>query len=241
MQIRPGQIDRPCKVCAAPAAHFGAIDFNRSCEDHKRGPLFPPAGVDVHYYRCGACGFLFTDSFDDWPDAEFQRLIYNADYSKVDPDYREHRPMGNAAAITREYYANRKKLRILDYGGGNGLLSELLQSAGFARAQTYDPFTPAFRERPRERFDVISSYETFEHLPDPCAVFASLIDLLLPGGVVLFSTLVVPASCGADWWYIAPRNGHVSSRFSARRPCASPGAGFAQVHSHSADLHRAYR
>ncbi len=218
MRLRPiGPEPRPCKICGGAAPLYGMVDFNRSCEE-VHGRYLPRLGIPVHYRCCTGCGFLFTECFDDWTEAEFKQFIYNDDYIKVDPDYLEVRPASNAAMLVNQVGRDRSKIRMLDYGGGNGLLARRLRDVGFAHVETYDPFTPEFSKRPDAKFDLITSFETFEHLPDPLSVIDTMVDLLTPNGVVLFSTLLQPpeiAQVGMAWWYIGPRNGHVSL-FSAR-------------------------
>ena len=54
-----------CKICAGPSALYGVVDMHRPCEIP--GGVQPPlSGVPIYYRRCSACGFLFTDAFDDW-------------------------------------------------------------------------------------------------------------------------------------------------------------------------------
>jgi 2-polyprenyl-6-hydroxyphenyl methylase/3-demethylubiquinone-9 3-methyltransferase len=211
--IRPASTGaRPCKICNAPAPLFGVADFNRSCEE-ARGRYLPLSGIAISYWRCPACGFLFTDSFDDWTAADFKQYIYNDDYIAVDPDYREARPTDRAQWIARTFDKDKSRLRVLDYGGGNGLLSDMLRRGGFLAAETYDPFTPEFSRLPGGRFDIVSCFETLEHLPDPAAGIAALASLVAEPGIVIFSTLVQPADLPTqrmNWWYIGPRNGHVS-------------------------------
>jgi 2-polyprenyl-3-methyl-5-hydroxy-6-metoxy-1,4-benzoquinol methylase len=104
-------------------------------------------------------------------------------------------------------------LCVLDYGGGSGLLSRCLRDAGFKVAETFDPFNPQFARRPDGRFDVITCFETLEHLTDPLAGIDDIAGMLSGVGVVLFSTALQPdelARQGMSWWYIGPRNGHVS-------------------------------
>jgi 2-polyprenyl-6-hydroxyphenyl methylase/3-demethylubiquinone-9 3-methyltransferase len=238
IHLRPISPDaRSCKICGGAAQLYGKVDFNRSCEE-LRGLKLPPLGVPVHYHRCTGCGFLFTECFDDWTEAEFKHFIYNDGYIKVDPDYLEVRPAGNAAQMVRQFGQDRSRIRILDYGGGNGLLARRLRAV-----RTYDPFTPEYCGRPDSKFDLITSYETFEHLPDPLPVFDVLVDLLTPSGVVLFSTLVQPPeieSIGMTWWYIGPRNGHVSLFSERALAVAWQRHGFS-VRSFTPGLHLAFR
>jgi len=208
--VSPGP--HPCKICGMAALPFGTVDFNRSCLD-PRAETLSPLGIPVQFRRCTACGFLFTECFDDWTEADFKQSIYNADYARVDPDYADRRPRDNARTVIRQLHADRTRLRILDYGGGSGLLSRCLREAGFTAAETFDPFNPQFARRPDGRFDVITCFETMEHLTDPLAGIDDMVGMLSPIGVVLFSTLLQPddlARLGTAWWYIGPRNGHVS-------------------------------
>jgi 2-polyprenyl-6-hydroxyphenyl methylase/3-demethylubiquinone-9 3-methyltransferase len=67
--------------------------------------------------------------------------------------------------------------------------------------------------------------------------------MLTPSGVVLFSTLVQPPeldSIGMAWWYIGPRNGHVSLFSERALAVAWQRHGFT-VSSFSPDLHLAFR
>ncbi len=203
----------PCKICASPAPMIGSVDFNKSCMDH-RGMRLPLYGHAIFYRRCPACGFLFTDAFDDWTPADFATHIYNAGYAQVDPEYEQLRPIGNAAFVAELFEAHKGRLNVLDYGGGNGTFAKALRAHGFKRCDTYDPFTPGYDTMPDETYNLITCFETFEHTPDPVGCVRAIIDRLADDGVVLFSTLVLPPrfeeSGGLAWWYVGPRNGHIS-------------------------------
>ena len=91
------------------------------------------------------------------------------------------------------------------------MLARALAEEGF-HATTYDPLT-AFSSRPQGRFDLITCFEVMEHLPFPDRTLADINHLLAEEGVLLFSTLTQPANfdeLGLRWWYVGPRNGHVS-------------------------------
>jgi len=202
---------RPCKICAGTSTPFGTVDFNKSCEE-ARGKFLPSAGVPVAYRRCDACGLVYTEAFDDWPAADFEAHIYNAGYGEVDPDYDAARPDNNARMIASAFGGHLRQLRVLDYGGGNGRFAATLAASGFA-ATTYDPFHPDHSSRPAGRFDLVTCFETLEHMPDPQRGAVDIASFLEPGGMLIFSTLVQPANfeaLGLRWWYIGPRNGHVT-------------------------------
>jgi 2-polyprenyl-6-hydroxyphenyl methylase/3-demethylubiquinone-9 3-methyltransferase len=201
----------PCRICGQPSPLFGVVDSSRSCEDARLHE--PLTGVAVYYRRCTACGFLFSDAFDGWSQADFKAHIYNADYVRFDPDYVERRPKMLAETILHFFGRDKEKLRVLDYGGGNGLLAASLRAAGFVGAAAYDPFTPEFAALPDGKFDLVTCFETLEHVPEPLAAIDAIIARAADPGVVLFSTLLQPEDFdrqGMGWWYVAPRNGHIS-------------------------------
>ena len=73
---------------------------------------------------------------------------------------------------------------------------------------TYDPFVAEFANSPPGKY----CFETLEHMPDPVAGIGDIVAHLEPG-LVLFSTMLQPADfdpLGMDWWYVGPRNKHIS-------------------------------
>jgi 2-polyprenyl-6-hydroxyphenyl methylase/3-demethylubiquinone-9 3-methyltransferase len=155
---------------------------------------------------------LFTTAFDDFTAEDFRREIYNQDYERFDPDYRGARSRRQGDAIA-SLFGFVKDLRILDYGGGTGILARVLRERGYTNVHAYDPFVPEFAARPSTTFDLIISIETVEHSPRPRQTFDEMASLLADPGIILFSTLLQPGEIqklGTSWWYLAPRNGHVS-------------------------------
>jgi len=56
-------------------------------------------------------------------------------------------------------------------------------------------------------------FEARRDLPDPVAGIARIVDCVAEPGGVLYSTLIQPADFdkhGVSWWYVGPRNGHIS-------------------------------
>ena len=229
-----------CKICGGASPLFGAVDFHKSCIE-AQGKCLNVSGKPIYYRRCNACSFLFTEALDDWSAEAFVKYIYNDDYVLVDPDYVAVRPTNNSGVIAKAFDAARGELSILDYGGGSGLLARLLEERGF-RSATYDPFS-AFSARPQGPFEVITCFEVMEHVPFPDKIVADMSGMLAAEGVILFSTLTQPANfgeLGLRWWYVAPRNGHVSL-YSQRALAILFEKHGMQIFSFSEVLHMAFR
>ncbi|MDH3584359.1 MAG: class I SAM-dependent methyltransferase, partial [Phycisphaerae bacterium] len=78
----------------------------------------------------------------------------------------------------------------------------------------YDPFQDEHSARPSGTFNLILCFEVLEHVPDPTGTLQDICSFLDDdSGLILFSTVLTPADIDrvkVGWWYIAPRNGHVS-------------------------------
>lgn len=201
-----------CKICGDSAALYGVVDFHKSCAE-LNGVRLPLSGIPIYYRRCGKCGFLFTDAFDDWDQDQFKRHIYNDGYRVVDPDYETARPRANGELVVQLWGAHKEQTRVLDYGGGNDAFCAVLRANGFPAATSYDPMTPQYAQLPEGKFDLVTCFETFEHLPDPAAGIAVILNHVAESGFIFYSTYTQPAEfdkIGLSWWYVGPRNGHIS-------------------------------
>lgn len=228
-----------CPVCGGQSFYLDSIDANRSCEDHK-GAVFTPAGRLFDYHSCQVCGFVFAPSFRSWSDDDFSKLIYNGDYSKVDPDCIDVRPKANANMLLKAFSLP-ANVAHLDYGGGTGRLCELLTVAGW-RSSSVDPYSSHAQSTPPDgqRFGLITAFEVFEHVVDPHALIKDIKRFLDNPGLIVFSTLLndgeITQGGKLNWWYAAPRNGHISlfSRESLFHLARQHGLYF---YSFSRDLH----
>lgn len=200
---------RECKCCGSPARLSGYADFDRDCYGYneRRGQV---SGIAVPYYRCAACEFAFTDSFDEWTDEDFQRHIYNDEYGLFDPNFAEVRPQTTAKRVGT--IARNKQTHILDYGCGSGRTIELLREAGYANVTGFDPYHANPQQPQGGPFDFVICVEVAEHTTRPLQLFAELARFTAPHGVILLSTRDFSEVKGrwVDDWYVAPRNGHVS-------------------------------
>lgn len=207
-------LNRPCLVCGETAVLLDVVDFNKSCEE-QRGKFLPLSGVPIYYSLCRRCGFLFASEFAEWTLDDFRSKIYNTGYIDVDPDYPDARPRVNARNVLKMFSDHGARIRHLDFGGGSGTLSKLLVENGWCSV-SYDPFVDdsAWEAANIGRYDLITAFEVFEHVPEPRKLATTLAQLLTSDGVVLFSTLTsdghVAPNRRLTWWYASPRNGHIS-------------------------------
>lgn len=209
-----------CPVCEEAAPWLDGLDFNKSCEE-ARGCSLPRTGSHIAYHLCPRCGFCFAPTFLQWTREDFRNRIYNEDYVRVDPDYVTTRPRTNADALQAMFGNQYTEITHLDFGGGSGLLSQILSSYHW-QSHSYDPFV--VEETPRElgTFDLLTAFEVFEHVPHVHSLMYDLSLLLEHPGLILFTTLLsdgnIERGQPLEWWYAAPRNGHVSlySRQSLR-------------------------
>jgi SAM-dependent methyltransferase len=116
-----------------------------------------------------------------------------------------------------------------------GLMSDLLQGAGW-NSRSYDPFVDVdVSLDDLGKFDLITSFEVFEHVPDSTRLIADLASCLADEGIIYFSTLLNEGNVAPrqrlSWWYASPRNGHVSlySKESLYRLGAREGLNFGSL------------
>lgn len=202
-----------CQICSGTAELFDVVDFNKNCEE-ARGHYLPLSGKPVYYHRCPNCAFVFAPELQKWSDEAFLHHIYNDKYVDIDPDYVNDRPLNNAGFLSQLFGEDKHRIRHLDYGGGNGILSAALRNEGWD-STSHDPFPSSERKlEDLGKFNLITAFEVFEHVPDVRALIANLRTLMDEECIVVFSTLltdghVVPNS-RLTWWYASPRNGHIS-------------------------------
>ena len=104
-------------------------------------------------------------------------------------------------------------MRVLDYRRRQRYVLRFLRAADFRRLVTYDPMVPEYRPPPEGKFDLVTCFETLEHLPDPIAGIADIAICVAEPGAAFDSTLTQPDDFdrqGMSWWYVGPRNGHIS-------------------------------
>jgi hypothetical protein len=210
--------DSFCPICDGRATLYDVVDFNKSCEEF-RGKFLPLSGDPIYYVQCECCQFTFAPAMYQWSNLMFAKKIYNENYIEIDPDYLVNRPMANAELIEEIFGLSKKQVRHLDYGGGNGVLSNEL-SLKHWNSITYDLFDGKNNSIDElGKFNLITAFEVFEHVSDVNDLLKNITELMGESCLVLFSTLLLDGNVNKNerlnWWYASPRNGHISL-FSAK-------------------------
>jgi 2-polyprenyl-6-hydroxyphenyl methylase/3-demethylubiquinone-9 3-methyltransferase len=105
-----------------------------------------------------------------------------------------------------------KELKILDYGAGSSVFGNELKGHGYD-VESWDPMwgtAPTWSTE--KKFDLMTSFEVFEHTPTPKETLREMKQWLAPNGKIFITTLVndvMGDKRDPMFWYLAPRNGHV--------------------------------
>ncbi len=201
-----------CKVCTSVSRLFDVVDFHGNIDLDPAWPnrksIFPVSGIPIYYWKCGACGLVYTRAFDGFRPDDFREVIY-------DQSWRDHL-LGDArqranhiADIVRELFLPGSGSAGLDYGGGDGQLRDALNGRGF-QFGSYDPFC-GNDTRPNRTFNLITCIEVFEHVCDVGNLMRDLDQLCAEDGGVFFTTrLCEDVKRCQGWAYCLPRSGHIT-------------------------------
>jgi Methyltransferase domain len=170
----------------------------------------------VGYWRCCACGSLQTDE-PHWLTEAYSTSLTVSDVGAV------RRCLTCRAAVWLILrFLHMRKVRLLDFGGGSGLLCRLLRDIGID-AWTFDAYgsseyARSFGVDPAAvapgSFQVVTAFEIFEHLPCPDKDLAGL--FRLSPQALIASTEPVRADYDKSWWYLAPHTGQHVFFYSQR-------------------------
>jgi SAM-dependent methyltransferase len=171
----------------------------------------------AHYYECGSCRALQVVDPSWLAEAYAQEgnpLVDNPDKGRF---ARNFSAFHYIAALVESGVVPERPMT-LDFGGGYGILTQMLRSGGYEAWQA-DPHVPVpflaadrglsrLEDFPDGSFDLVTSLEVMEHLDDPQSVVDRLARLLKPGGTLMLSTtLYRPGEHDQNWFYLHPETG----------------------------------
>lgn len=177
-----------CRVCS------GATNFTF---------LVDVLGHPARYFDCPTCGYVQTET-PHWLAQAYGQPIGDADTGIM---LRNHANIEHVAAALLTL--GRLRGRVLDVGGGFGILVRMLRDIGID-AHWRDKHCENLLARGFEddcgSYDLATAFEVVEHLEHPLEELRTLIAM---APAVLISTELAPAvgTLTGSWWYLVPEYG----------------------------------
>ena len=193
----------PCDLCrSSDSSTILSAPINAS---ELQSPA-PDAAIDYHIQRCNSCGLVYLNPR---PDDEEMRSFYTGHLSGSIEEYRDS--FLKTSAYNLYYYLTRRIPRathgkILDVGCGIGMYVRYLIRSGWdavgiepekrmyeiAKNSLHLPVYNTILEEfacPDETFDVITMYQTLEHVPSPLSVLKAARRLLKKNGLLIIGNV----------------------------------------------------
>jgi SAM-dependent methyltransferase len=203
------------------------------CGDRRVQHLFSPTRPGrwtYHVVRCPSCGFMYRN-----PGVKPERLgdLYTkGNYGKFLTGRYGRKRQRNYRRIMKEFapvFEDGSGRRLLDYGSGAGLYTQLAHQRGFdtygidlspdsveiARqreggAQSFVGTPPEVPEIAAGGFDIVTLWSVLAHLPRPVDDIRMLRELLADDGMLLISTVnansLTLKAAGAGWAGFTPNH-----------------------------------
>jgi hypothetical protein len=168
---------------------------------------------DVDYYRCPNCDFLRTEE-PYWLNEAYSSAICDFDLGPVNRAVSGSRIIEALIAVAFDPNA-----KFIDWGGGYGVLTRLMRDRGYdfywRDLHCENLFAKQFIASDRENYELMTSFEVFEHLVEPMQEIAAMLKF---SRNILFTTELPPTSIknATQWWYFSPETGQHVSFYSIR-------------------------
>ena len=163
---------------------------------------------EAEYYSCHNCGFVQTQE-PFWLQEAYETPVTNEDTGVL---LRNEETKKTLAIVL--YNIFRESGKFLDYGGGYGFLTRSMRDIGF-NYYWYDKYCQnvtaiGFEGDLNQKYDAISSCETFEHFVNPLKEIERILKLT---DTIIFTETLMPDIMPepGKWWYYCTNHGqHVS-------------------------------
>ena len=167
----------------------------------------------VRYYRCKKCKFIQTEK-PYWLKEAYTSAIIDTDTGIL----MRNTALSKVAAIVTLFFLD-KKIKILDYAGGYGIMTRMLRDIGldcyWSDKYAENIFAKLFPSQKKEKYDLVTAFEVFEHLENPVVEIKKIIKTYKPK-IILFSTMLHNGNPDKNWWYFVPQGGQHISLFTKK-------------------------
>lgn len=189
-----------CKICQSPTVDFASAEVMGK---HR-----------ARYRRCTSCGFVFVES-PTWLEEAYRSAINRTDLGTVSRTERNSLVAKAFLELSRH-----RRGHCLDYGAGYGMFVRRMRDLGYDfwafDEHCENLFAHDFHVSSlvNERFELVTSFEVFEHLENPMQAFEAIFS---HSDALLFTTELMPASRPrpGNWWYYGLDHGQHISFFTA--------------------------
>ena len=168
---------------------------------HASSPLF--FRDKRSFYKCPECSLIFTF---DLPGKEAEETHYKNQWATTDTNFWK-KQVDVLLQLIDNY---RTPKRILDFGSGSGEMTNEFLKRGYD-VTPLEPMTHGYLKDQNysAKFDVVIAVEVIEHLPKPWEELHEIENVLAPGGIVIFSSLLTNSFIDRpdkreqfeNWWY----------------------------------------
>lgn len=203
------------------------------------------------YYKCSTCAFLFDKDFLDTKKLQLKiSKVYEKNYFEdIDYGWKDRGDKVskkiNILLTLYRFFTFKKKIRVLDYGGGNGYITSKIRKN--YQIFYYDKYVkPTYSgtyevlQSPKKA-DVVCAVELVEHMTD-ISEWEALTSLA--SDLLIFTTETSDGMSDnelSESWYLRPDVGHVAIYSSASLNLLAKKYGFAYVFFPSKSFHIFFR
>jgi hypothetical protein len=184
-------------------------------ESHKIFSKIVMQKYEADYFKCSHCDFVQT-SEPVWYEESYSSAITALDIGLID---RNLYLKEEVSKIIDCFFETAETM--VDYGGGYGIFVRLMRDRGydFYRQDIYcdNLFAVYFdiTDTKIKKFDVLTTFEVFEHLKDPLPEIEKMNQL---SGNIIFTTILYPSDINEfrDWWYVSSLTGQHIAFYSEK-------------------------
>lgn len=188
-----------CKICSSNSEPFSRTEILNK--------------YSIQYFKCPDCGFIQTEE-PYWLEESYSEVINRSDIGLL---ARNIELSKTTKAIIKFLFD--KKNKFLDYGAGYGVFVRLMRDFGFdfywLDKYSDNLFSKDFEAKHSDRFEMLTAFEVFEHLAQPCE---EVENMLMYSDNILFSTFLIPSNNPKpeEWWYYALDHGQHIALYSRK-------------------------